>query len=108
MRFLTFRGADGAPIAGAIVGRGEQVIDLSHVSCKALLDGCAPSVLAMVERGLDSFVQRIAAANFDAQALRPLSGLQLLAPLQPGKVLGAAVNFIDALDERKLPIRPSR
>ncbi|WP_418317958.1 fumarylacetoacetate hydrolase family protein [Piscinibacter sakaiensis] len=98
MRFVTFRGDDGAPVAGAI--RGDQVIDLSHRSCTALLDGCAPSLLAMVERGLDGFVQRIRAAEIDAAALRPLAGLQLLAPLQPGKILGAAFNFTDALAER--------
>ncbi len=102
MRFLSFRGADGAPVAGVIVGAGQQVIDLSHLACRQLLDGCAPSVLALVERGLDRFVQRIGAAQIDAAALRPLSELKLLAPLQPGKILGAAFNFTDALAERKM------
>jgi 2,4-diketo-3-deoxy-L-fuconate hydrolase len=101
MRFVTFRAVDGTPVAGAIAG--EQVIDLSHPSCAALLDGCAPSLLAMIERGLDRFVRRIKAADVDDGALRPLSQLHLLAPLRPGKVLGAAFNFTDALAERNMP-----
>ncbi len=104
MRFVTFRTDNGEPVAGAI--SGDQVIDLSHRSCSALLDGCAPSLLAMVERGLDGFVQRIRAAEIDAAALRPLSQLQLLAPLRPGKILGAAFNFTDGLAERNMPPPP--
>ncbi len=102
MRFVSFRGADGAPVAGVVVGNGQQVIDLSHPSCRALLDGCPPCVLAMVERGLEGYVRTIAAAHIDNAAMRPFADLQLLAPLQPGKILGAAYNFTDALDERKL------
>lgn len=100
MRFVSFRGADGAPVAGVLVGDGQHVADLSHPSCRALLDGCPPSVLAMVERGLETCVARISAARIDAAALRPLSQLHLLAPLMPGKILGAAFNFTDALAER--------
>ncbi len=100
MRFVSFRGADGAPMGGVLIGDGQQVADLSHPSCRSLLDGCAPSVLAMVERGLATFVARISVAQIDAAALRPLSQLHLLAPLMPGKILGAAFNFTDALAER--------
>lgn len=100
MRFLSFRGADGAPVAAVLQADGRQVIDLSHGACRGLMAGCPPSVLAMVERGLADFVDRIAAADIDPAALRPLAELHLLAPLQPGKVLGAAFNFTDALAER--------
>ena len=38
---------------------------------------------------------------FDADAVRLLSDVQLLAPLpRPGKIIGAAFNFTDALAER--------
>jgi len=106
MRFVTFRFAGGVPLAGVIAGG--QVIDLSHPSFTALLDGCEPSLLAMIERGLDHFVQNIDVVNIVASALKPLSEVQLLAPLQPGKILGAAFNFTDALTERNMahPIEP--
>lgn len=100
MRFVSIRAADGAPVAGVLMADGKQVADLSHPSCRDLLDGCRPSVLAMVEYGLAAFVARISAARIDAAAVRPLSELHLLAPLIPGKILGAAFNFTDALAER--------
>lgn len=99
MRFVSFKGPDGLPVAG-ILGAADQVVDLSHPSCQPLLGGTSPSVLAFVQQGLAGWVQRFAAAGFDADALLPLASLQLLAPLVPGKVAGAALNFTDALAER--------
>lgn len=101
MRFVSFRGADGRPVAGVL--QGDQLVDLSHRACRELLGGTAPSVLLFVEQGLERWAGRLAEARFDADALRPLAGVQLLAPLRPGKVVGAAFNFTDALAERKMP-----
>lgn len=101
MRFVSFRGADGQPVAGVL--QGDQVVDLSHRACREVLGGAAPSVLLFVEEGLERWAGRLAEARFDADALRPLAGVQLLAPLRPGKVVGAAFNFTDALAERKMP-----
>ncbi len=111
MRFVSFLGPDGDAVAGVLVdGNGNthgdaeprQVIDLAHPQCQALLAGAPPSVLALVEMGLAACVQRIAAATIPAAAMRRLDDVQLLAPLRPGKVIGAAFNFTDALAERNM------
>ena len=101
MRLVTFQGAGGQATAGVLVG--EMIADLSHPSCRALVGGSAPSVLEMVRQGLPRWTDRLAAARFDAAALRPLAGTRLLAPLRPGKIVGAAFNFTDALAERAMP-----
>lgn len=101
MRFVSFRGATGAPVAGVIVD-GERVADLSHPSCQALLQGTPPSLQAFIEQGLTGWARRLGEWRFDEAALRPLSSLHLIAPLRPGKVVGAAFNFTDALAERQM------
>lgn len=101
MRFVSFLGPQGTAVAGVVLGRGDQVADLSHRACKALMGDTPPSVQILVEQGLDQWAQRFASAIFDADALRPLADLHLLAPLpRPGKIVGAAFNFTDALAER--------
>lgn len=100
MRFVTFAGASGAPATGIVLG--EQVADLSHPACAALVGGPLPSLLQMVEQGLARWVDRLATARMPDAALRPLSSLELLAPLRPGKIVGAAFNFTDALAERAM------
>ena len=110
MRLVSFSGPQGQPIAGVLLGdpagAGAQVADLSHPSCLALLGNTPPSVMALVEHGLAGWTQRLQGAHFDAAALRPLSSLQLLAPLRPGKIVGAAFNFTDALAERGMAHPP--
>jgi 2,4-diketo-3-deoxy-L-fuconate hydrolase len=102
MRFVTFKGAQGQPVAGVL--RGEQVVDLSHRACRAMLGDTPPSVQAFIDQGLEGWSRRLADASFDPDALRPLTEVQLLASLpRPGKVVGAAFNFTDALAERKMP-----
>lgn len=98
MRFVTFRSPGGQPSAGVLLG--EQVADLSHPACRALVGDTPPTVLGMVEEGLDRWCARLSGARFDPAALLPLMGVQPLAPLRPGKVVGAAFNFTDALAER--------
>jgi 2,4-didehydro-3-deoxy-L-rhamnonate hydrolase len=98
MRFVSFAGAQGQPVAGIV--QREQVADLSHPSFAAVLDGTPPSVDAFVQQGLQRWAWRLAEAGCDRDALRPLAGLKLLAPWRPGKILGAAFNFTDALAER--------
>jgi len=101
MRFVTFRGSDGLPSAGVLLG--EQVVDLSHPACQPQVGDTPPTVLGMVQAGLAHWHQRLADARWDPAALRPLASVQLLAPLRPGKVVGAAFNFTDALAERGMP-----
>lgn len=102
MRFVSFRGPHGTAVAGVLLG--DRVADLSHASCKALLRGTPPSMQALLDDGLDAWVRRLSDARFDGDALRPLADVQLLAPLpRPGKIVGAAFNFTDALAERAMP-----
>ncbi len=98
MRFVTFAGPAGEPLPGIVVG--EQVADLSHPGFGALMGDAPPSVLGMVEQGLARWADRLATVTIPAAALRPLASVRLLAPLRPGKIVGAAFNFTDALAER--------
>jgi ureidoglycolate lyase len=104
MRFVTFAGQGGRPTPGVVVG--SDVADLSHPGCHALVSGEPPSLLAMVEQGLSAWARRFGEARFDTAALRPLADVRLLAPLRPGKIVGAAFNFSDALAERSMPSPP--
>jgi 2,4-didehydro-3-deoxy-L-rhamnonate hydrolase len=104
MRFVTFRGDGGVESVG-VVDRGGQVLrDLSHPALARALGGAPRSLQAMLDEGLDGWVRRIEAAGDLPEATRPLSGASLLAPLpRPGKIVGAAFNFTDALAERAIP-----
>jgi ureidoglycolate lyase len=102
MRFVTFRGQEGAAVAGVLIG--DRVADLSHRACRPLLGNLPPSLQVLIEEGLAAWVQRLSDARFDDDALRPLSDVQLMAPVpRPGKIAGAAFNFTDALAERGMP-----
>ena len=101
MRFVSFRDATGAPVAGVLVD-SERVADLSHPTCRDLLQGTAPSLQVFIEQGLAGWARRLSGGRFDEAALRPLGSVQLLAPVWPGKVVGAAFNFTDALAERQM------
>lgn len=107
MRFLTFKNLQGEQTAGILLKDGKWVLDLSHDSCKMLLGETSPSILHFVREGLDGWQKKLSTYIennlFDAQALIALEGLQLCAPIpNPGKVVGAAYNFTDALDERSM------
>lgn len=101
MRFVRFRSTAGVAVAGVLVD-DTQVADLSHPSCHTLLQDTAPCLQTFIEQGLPRWAARLRGVAFDAAALRPLAGLALLAPVQPGKVVGAAYNFTDALAERQM------
>ena len=100
MRFVTFEGAGGKATTGVLVG--ELIADLSHPTCSAAVGGSAPSLLEMVRQGLPRWTDRLASVRFDPAALRPRAGTRLLAPLRPGKIVGAAFNFTDGLERTKL------
>jgi 2,4-diketo-3-deoxy-L-fuconate hydrolase len=107
MRFVSFRGPDGRPVAGVLVD-DDRVADLSHPVFHTLFGATPPAVEVLVEQGLSQWAGRLAAHGFAAAAIRPLGELSLLAPLRPGKIVGAAFNFTDALAERAMapPARP--
>ena len=101
MRFVTFRGGAGAAVAGVLLG--DRVADLSHRACRPLLGATRPTLQALLDDGLGGWVERLSGARFDDDALRPLADVHLFAPLpRPGKIVGAAFNFTDALAERQM------
>jgi 2,4-diketo-3-deoxy-L-fuconate hydrolase len=99
MRFVSLRRNGGAVVAGLLLP-GDRVVDLSHASCAALLGGTPPSVDIFIADGLAQWQRRLAESRFDDDAVRPLADVQLASPLRPGKIVGAAYNFTDALAER--------
>lgn len=103
MRFVSFVGPQGAATAGMVIGDSEQIVDLSHPACKTLMGNTPATVQALLEHGINHWVQRLEAANIDTDAVRLLPDIELLAPLPcPGKIVGAAFNFTDALAERNM------
>ena len=101
MRFVSFRGPGGGAHAGLLLG--DRVADLAHPACRHLFGPMPPSVFALIEDGLARWAERLGDARIDADALRPLADVELLAPLpRPGKIVGAAFNFTDALAERSM------
>ena len=101
MRFVSFAGEGGQPVAGVLL-EDDRVVDLSHRTCRAVMGGVAPSLMALIEDGLDGWVRRFTDFRFHDEAPKPLTSLQLRAPVRPCKVVGAAFNFTDALAERKM------
>jgi ureidoglycolate lyase len=105
MRFLSIANPQGEAVAGVLLG--DRIADLSHRTCAPALGGTRPTMMALIEQGLQQWAEKLARVSFDADALRPLAELQLLAPVpRPGKVVGAAYNFVDALAERSMAHPP--
>lgn len=126
MRFVSFESSPGRVVAGVIVAGAVtarvdaapangapanaappdadtplQVADLSHPACRGLMGTVAPTLQALIDDGLATWSSKLAQAQFDADALRTLDAGRLCAPLpRPGKIIGAAFNFRDALAER--------
>lgn len=99
MRFVTLSTPAGNAVAGVLLG--DCVADLSHPACRTLLGDTPPTLQALLDDGLAAWVARLAHVRFHADAIRALADVHLLAPLpRPGKVVGAAFNFTDALAER--------
>ncbi|MEI2415016.1 fumarylacetoacetate hydrolase family protein [Orrella sp. JC864] len=108
MRFVSFYDAQARIVPGLLLGEPDdaraRVLDGSHPHCLARLGQLAPAMLHWIEQGLQDVGQRLLAGGPPADALRPLAGLRLAAPLpRPGKVVGAAFNYVDALAERNMP-----
>ena len=101
MRFVSFVGSQGLATAGMVIGDSDQIVDLSHPACKALMGSIPANMQALLEHGISHWVQRLEEASIDTDAIRLLPDVELLAPLpRPGKIVGAAFNFTDALAER--------
>lgn len=97
MRLATFRGPDGTPRSGAVVGDpgDERIVDLA-----AAADGRVPNgdLLTLLQAGTEALANARAAA--EAGGGRPLSSVELLAPIRrPGKLLAVAGNFQAHIEE---------
>jgi 2,4-didehydro-3-deoxy-L-rhamnonate hydrolase len=108
MRYLTFMPSGRAPRVGVLLSDSLRVLDLSHESFSDIMGNESHSMLKMVEAGLLSITQKIASkiegGNYHQDAVVSINDITICSPiLNPGKIVGAAYNFTDALDERSMP-----
>ncbi|CAM4099629.1 fumarylacetoacetate hydrolase family protein [Bordetella muralis] len=108
MRFVSYYDAAGRIVPGILPGDPTApeawVADVRHPACSADYADLPDTLMGWVEYGLINIAQRFAAAApVDKSARLPLSTLRLAAPLpRPGKIVGAAFNYHDALAERDM------
>lgn len=108
MRYLTFTANGKSPAVGALLSDSLHILDLSHQSCSDIMGGKSLSLLEIVERGLPLMTEKIESkilgGKYDLAGLLRLDAISICSPIpNPGKVVGAAYNFTDALDERSMP-----
>ena len=106
MRYLTFTRNGQAPAVGVLLSNSE-VLDLSHVSCSDIMKGIDSNLLEMVKAGLPSITQKITSkiknGHYEKDAVVSIETISICSPIpDPGKIVGAAYNFTDALDERSM------
>jgi 2,4-diketo-3-deoxy-L-fuconate hydrolase len=112
MRLVSFSAPDRQTTAGILID-DDVIIDLSHAACR---DACPslsemrhPDLATMLSQGLEQWRSRLEKLSAVADARRPVGDCRLHSPIpMPGKVMGAAYNFHDALSERgmKPPAAP--
>jgi len=107
MRYLTFTRNGQAPAVGVLLSNSLQVLDLSHASCSDIIGGIDSNLLAMVKAGLPSITQKITgkikSGHYEQDAVVSIETISICSPIpDPGKIVGAAYNFTDALDERSM------
>ena len=104
MKFVTFHGADGQLRPGFLSPDGREVIDARHAQAPLWARELPPTLLQWVELDLSALAKRLAVTEYPAAARLRTEAVRLAAPLpRPGKVVGAAFNFHDALRERGMP-----
>ena len=103
MRFVTFLGDDGQLRPGFLSEDGNEVVDARHADAPAWARRLPGTLLEWTAMDLAAIAARLADSHFPAAARMPVGAARLAAPLpRPGKVVGAAFNFHDALRERKM------
>jgi ureidoglycolate lyase len=107
MRYLTFKKGGNHSAVGVLLNDALHVLDLSHSSFSDILGARDSSLLDMVRTGLPAITKKIASkidsGNFDQAAVVRLDSISIDSPIpNPGKIIGAAYNFTDALDERSM------
>lgn len=97
MRLATFRGPDGNPRAGSVIGDAgdERIVDLAEATAGRVPKG---DLLALLQAGPAALAAARSAA--DAGGGQPLDSVDLLAPIsRPGKLLAVAGNFQAHIEE---------
>ncbi len=97
MRLATFRGPDGNPRAGAVIGDAgnERIVDLAEATGGRVPNG---DLLGLLQAGPGALAAARSAA--DAGGGQPLDSVDLLAPIsRPGKLLAVAGNFQAHIEE---------
>lgn len=107
MRYLTFKKGGNYSAVGVLLNNSLHVLDLSHSSFSDILGTRDSSLLDMVKTGLPVITKKIASkidsGNYDQAAVVSLDSISIDSPIpNPGKIIGAAYNFTDALDERSM------
>ncbi|ANN77747.1 fumarylacetoacetate hydrolase family protein [Bordetella flabilis] len=106
MKFVSFHRDDGRVVPGFIDSRdpqAPQVIDVTRPGNDPWAAALPTDLAAWVELGLQSLAHRLAACSYPDAARVPLARARLAAPLpRPGKIVGAAFNYHDALRERDM------
>ena len=113
MRYLTFKKSCNESAVGVLLNDSLHILDLSHSSCNDIMGGGDLNLLNMVAAGLPTITKKITGkidrGNYDQAAVVHLDSLSLCSPItNPGKIVGAASNFTDVLDEgsMKYPVEP--
>lgn len=103
MRFVTFQAGDGPLRPGFLSADGREVVDARHAQAPEWARRLPATLLEWTGMDLPAIAARLAASDYPAAARLPLEAVRLAAPLpRPGKVVGAAFNFHDALRERNM------
>ncbi len=103
MRFVTFETADGQLRPGFLSADGGDVVDVRHADAPEWARGLPATLLEWTGMGLSDIADRLARSDYPPSTRLPVGSVRLAAPLpRPGKVVGAAFNFHDALRERNM------
>jgi 2-keto-4-pentenoate hydratase/2-oxohepta-3-ene-1,7-dioic acid hydratase in catechol pathway len=97
MRLATYRGPDGSPRSGVVVGNpgDERIVDLSDASGGTIPAG---DLLGLLQGGAAAMDAARRAAETDGGT--PLASVELLAPIRrPGKLIAVAGNFQAHIEE---------
>lgn len=101
MRFVTFRHREQVRpgvILGPVAGQGPFLIDGAHPARPEALQGLAPDMIGWIEAGLDDLSRALSDETPHPDCLLPIADVALMAPIpRPGKIVGAAFNYRDAL-----------
>ncbi|MYZ43294.1 fumarylacetoacetate hydrolase family protein [Schauerella aestuarii] len=103
MRFVSFHDEGGQVLPGFLTHAGSHVVNVFAAGGPPWAAGLPRTLQAWVDIGLADLAQRLGDTAFPEASQIPVSRVRLAAPLpRPGKIVGAAFNFHDALKERDM------